>query len=82
MSGQTPEFTDMKRSMSLYLHDSCFQMLYDAHRLEVLAYCTRRVSTGEAADACSETFLVAWRRIDDVPPAPRTLPYLYGIAAR
>jgi RNA polymerase sigma factor (sigma-70 family) len=59
-----------------------FETLYDAHRLEVLAYCTRRVSTGEAADACSETFLVAWRRIDDVPPAPRTLPYLYGIAAR
>jgi RNA polymerase sigma-70 factor (ECF subfamily) len=59
-----------------------FEALYDAHRPEVLAYCTRRVSTGDAADACSETFLVAWRRIDDVPPPPRTLPYLYGIAAR
>jgi RNA polymerase sigma factor (sigma-70 family) len=59
-----------------------FDMLYTEHRLEVLAYCTRRVGTGEAADACSETFLVAWRRIHEVPPPPRTLPYLYGVAAR
>jgi RNA polymerase sigma-70 factor (ECF subfamily) len=59
-----------------------FEMLYDEHRLEVLAYCSRRVSAADAADACAETFLVAWRRIGDVPPAPRTLPYLYGIAAK
>jgi RNA polymerase sigma factor (sigma-70 family) len=59
-----------------------FEVLYDAHRLEVLAYCTRRVGWADAGDACAETFLVAWRRLNDVPAAPRTLPYLYGIAAR
>jgi RNA polymerase sigma-70 factor (ECF subfamily) len=59
-----------------------FEAIYDAHRLEVLAYCTRRVGSADAADACSETFLAAWRRLSDVPPSPRTLPYLYGIAAR
>jgi RNA polymerase sigma factor (sigma-70 family) len=59
-----------------------FETLYDAHRLEVLGYCARRVRAGDAADACSETFLVAWRRINDVPVPPSTLPYLYGIAAR
>jgi RNA polymerase sigma-70 factor, ECF subfamily len=58
-----------------------FESLYDAHRLNVLAYCTRRVSAADASDACSETFLVAWRRLDDVPIPPKTLPYLYGIAA-
>lgn len=57
-----------------------FESLYDAHRLQVLAYCTRRVSAPDAADACSETFLVAWRRLEDVPHPPQTLPYLYGIA--
>jgi RNA polymerase sigma-70 factor (ECF subfamily) len=59
-----------------------FEGLYEAHRLEVLAYCTRRLGPTDAADACSETFLVAWRRLDDVPPPPKALPYLYGIAGR
>jgi RNA polymerase sigma factor (sigma-70 family) len=74
----------MKLSMGMV---SCeeqrrFELLYDAHRLSVLAYCSRRVSAADASDACAETFLVAWRRIDDVPHPPKTLPYLYGIAAR
>lgn len=59
-----------------------FEDLYEEHRLEVLAYCLRRLESDEAADACSETFLVAWRRLDEVPPPPETLPYLYGIARR
>ena len=59
-----------------------FEQMYEAHGPEVLAYCARRVSGSDAADACAETFLVAWRRIDDVPPPPATLPYLYGIAGR
>ena len=59
-----------------------FESLYSRHRLEVLAYCARRIGPSDAADACSETFLVAWRRIEDVPAPPMTLPYLYGIAGR
>ena len=30
----------------------------------------------------SETFLVAWRRLADVPTGPDTLPWLYGVARR
>jgi RNA polymerase sigma-70 factor (ECF subfamily) len=63
-------------------HHSRFEALYEAHRLAVLAYCARRTRSSDAADACAETFLVAWRRIDDLPPPPETLPYLYGIARR
>lgn len=59
-----------------------FEDLYEQHLLEVLAYCMRRLGRSEAADACSETFLVAWRRLDDLPEPPGTLPYLYGIARR
>ena len=59
-----------------------FESIYREHRLPVLAYCMRRTQPSDAADACSETFLVALRRIDDIPPPPETLPYLYGIAAR
>lgn len=59
-----------------------FEALYAEHRLHVLAYCTRRVGPVDAADACSETFLVLWRRLGDLPADANTLPYLYGIAAR
>ncbi len=59
-----------------------FEELYERHLLEVFAYCVRRIGGSEAADACSETFLVAWRRLDDLPEPPETLPYLYGIARR
>src|SRR5262245_33633439 len=59
-----------------------FESIYDEHRRQVLAYCLRRTSSAEAADACSETFLVVWRRLEEVPEAARALPYLYGIAAR
>jgi RNA polymerase sigma-70 factor (ECF subfamily) len=33
-----------------------------------------------APDVVAETFLVAWRRLDDVPADP--LPWLYGVARR
>lgn len=59
-----------------------FESIYREHRLPVLAYCMRRTSSADADDACSETFLVAWRRIEDIPPPPQALPYLYGIAGR
>ena len=35
-----------------------------------------------AQDAVSETFLVAWRRLADVPTGADTLPWLYGVARR
>lgn len=59
-----------------------FEALYEAHRLHVLAYCVRRTSPSDASDACSETFLIAWRRLDDVPHSPSALPFLYGIAGK
>jgi RNA polymerase sigma-70 factor, ECF subfamily len=57
-----------------------FESLYEEYRLPVLAYCARRTNSSDAADVCAETFVVAWRRIDDVPDPPKTLPYLYRIA--
>lgn len=59
-----------------------FEDFYARYRTQILGYCTRRLSPADAADACSETFLTAWRRRDDLPPTPEALPYLYGIAAR
>jgi RNA polymerase sigma-70 factor (ECF subfamily) len=59
-----------------------FESLYHDYRPHVLAYCLRRTASAEAADVCSETFLVAWRRVETIPPPPATLSYLYAIAGR
>ncbi len=48
----------------------------------IYAYCRRRADPGMARDAAAETFLVAWRRIDDVPPGDRALRWLYGVARK
>jgi RNA polymerase sigma-70 factor (ECF subfamily) len=61
---------------------SRFEAIWRQHRRQVLAYCLRRASSADAEDACAETFLVVWRRIDDIPPDPRTVLALYGIARR
>ena len=51
------------------------------HSADVLAYAARRASTPEdAADVLAETYLVAWRRIADLPDEPDTRPWLFGVA--
>jgi RNA polymerase sigma factor (sigma-70 family) len=58
-----------------------FDALFDAHYAAVRAYVARRSgSAGLVDDALSETFLVAWRRIDSVPADG--LPWLLGVARR
>lgn len=46
----------------------------------MFGYAARRSSAQEAQDIVAETFLVAWRRIDDVPDD--ALPWLFGVARR
>jgi DNA-directed RNA polymerase specialized sigma24 family protein len=58
-----------------------FQELYRTYQHQVLAYFLRRTDTASARDGTAETFLVVWRRIDDVPDGAE-LPWLYGIARR
>ncbi len=56
--------------------------IYERHAAQVAAYAVRRATSDDAADAVAETFLVAWRRRDDVPDEPQTLPWLYGVTRR
>lgn len=42
----------------------------------------RRVSSDEVDDAVAETFLTAWRKIDQVPSGDECLPWLYAVAYR
>ena len=62
--------------------DVAFRRIYDDHYAAVLAYCLRRAALEDAKDATADVFLVAWRRLDQVPGGERTLPWLYGTARK
>jgi RNA polymerase sigma-70 factor (ECF subfamily) len=46
----------------------------------VLAYALRRTTKEEAEEVVAETFVVAWRRLNEVPDDP--IPWLLGVARR
>jgi RNA polymerase sigma-70 factor (ECF subfamily) len=54
--------------------------LFTSYAADVYAFALRRTSRSAAQDAVSETFLVAWRRLDSVPETPK--PWLLGVARR
>lgn len=54
--------------------------LFTSYAADVYTFALRRTSRSAAQDAVSETFLVAWRRLDSVPEAPK--PWLLGVARR
>ena len=58
-----------------------FRTLYNRHYDAVLAYFVRRSGQATAQDLTAEVFLVAWRRIDEVPRGEETVLWLYGVAA-
>jgi DNA-directed RNA polymerase specialized sigma24 family protein len=60
-----------------------FEQVYALHHAGILGYVLRRTGNADdAADVIAETFLTAWRRIDDVPAAEAARPWLYGVARR
>jgi len=60
-----------------------FEALYTAEAPAVLAYALRRVAEpSDAADALAETFLVAWRRLSDIPAGEDARLWLFGVARR
>jgi RNA polymerase sigma factor (sigma-70 family) len=52
--------------------------LWDGHARRVLAYAMRHADADAAQEVVSETFLVAWRRLPDVPAD--ALPWLLVVA--
>lgn len=60
-----------------------FATIYSENYQPLLGYALRRCrSPDDAADVVAETFTVAWRRSDDVPPGEETRLWLYGVARR
>lgn len=57
--------------------------LYANHGRDVLAYALRRASSAEdAAEVVADTFLIAWRRLSEIPREPEARLWLYGVARR
>ena len=60
-----------------------FESLFEAHKLDVASYCSwRTASSADAEDAVAEVFLVAWRRIQEVPAGDLARAWLYATARR
>ena len=57
-----------------------FADMYERHQRFVASYCARRLPRDRVEDAVAETFLTAWRRLDDVPEGDAQLRWLYGVA--
>jgi RNA polymerase sigma-70 factor (ECF subfamily) len=58
-----------------------FSDLYRDHARELLGYALRRsADPDDAADVVAETFLIAWRRLAEVPHGDEARLWLYGTA--
>lgn len=55
-----------------------FSAMWGSYAHRILAYATRHVGAETAQEVVAETFLVAWRRLQDVPGDP--LPWLIVVA--
>jgi RNA polymerase sigma-70 factor (ECF subfamily) len=57
-----------------------FEALYARNWATVRRYARRRAAPGDVDDVVSETFLVAWRRLDAIPADE--IPWLLGVARK
>ena len=58
-----------------------FSELYRRTYVDVLAFLLRRCSSAEdAADCLAETYLLAWKKRDQMPTGAETRPWLFGVA--
>ena len=57
-----------------------FTALYERHFDAIERYVRRRAADVAVGDVVAEVFLVAWRRLEEMPEEP--LPWLYGVARR
>lgn len=55
-----------------------FETLWGDHYEAVFRFALRRAPRDRAPDIAEETFLAAWRRLDEIPTDAR--PWLYGVA--
>ena len=57
-----------------------FDRIFGEYYEPVSRYCHRRLPPHDANDATAEVFVVAWKKIEDMPRGDDELPWLYGVA--
>jgi RNA polymerase sigma-70 factor (ECF subfamily) len=57
-----------------------FEEIHERYLGAVTAYVRRRTMDDDVQDVVADTFLVCWRKLDQVPAAP--LPWLYAVARK
>ncbi|GGS76082.1 RNA polymerase sigma factor [Nonomuraea spiralis] len=63
--------------------ESRFEELYASCYRPLLGYALRRCpDPDDAADVVAETFMIAWRRIEEVPHGEEARLWLYGVARK
>src|SRR5581483_12232500 len=63
--------------------ESRFEQLVADTSPDLLAFALRRAKSPEdAADVVAETFLIAWRKLDKLPPGAEARLWLFGVAQR
>ncbi len=61
--------------------ESRFRAVYEATYDDLLRFAQRRVDRSHAEDVTADVFLVAWRRLDDLPERVEDArPWLFGVA--
>ena len=79
MKGSSTKAAGLPREVA----EARFADLYRDHARELLGYALRRsADPDDAADVIAETFLVAWRRLDQVPLGAEARLWLFGTARR
>src|SRR6188472_1163219 len=74
---------EKQRAFGRELAQVRFGRLYREQGRAILAYALRRAGDPEdAADVVAETFLVAWRRLGEVPNGEEARLWLYAVARR
>jgi RNA polymerase sigma-70 factor (ECF subfamily) len=66
------------RGMRTPTREARLRSLFEEHSIRVFAYSLRHIGSNAAQDVVSDVFLVAWRRIDEVPED--ALPWLLVVA--
>jgi RNA polymerase sigma factor (sigma-70 family) len=71
----------VKETLPREIAEARINDLYRRHARDILGYALRRTSDPEdAADILAETFLIAWRRLGEVPLDGEARLWLYGTA--
>lgn len=75
--------TSAEEALPRELAEARFSHLYRNHEREILRYALRRsAEPQDAADVVAETFLVAWRRLGELPHDEEARLWLYATARR